>query len=78
MTQSRDEAIAEFKDKLFEKSKLYQQVFGTKPGKKVLAELVSLYVKPEIFSDDPLKMAHNVGQHDLVKYILEMTELKND
>ncbi len=78
MKQTRDEAIAEFKDTLAEKGKLYRQVFGTKAGKKVLAELVSLYIKPEAFSSDPLKMARNVGQHDLVKYIQEMTELKNE
>ncbi len=78
MKQSRDEAIAEFRDGLFEKSKLYAQVFGTDAGKKVLKELDDLYIKPEVFNSDPLKMARNVGQHDLVKFIKELVELKNE
>jgi len=78
MKQSRDEAIAEFRDKLFEKSKRYSQVFGTDAGKEVLKELVDLYIKPEVFNSDPLKMARNVGQHDLVKFIKELVELKNE
>lgn len=78
MTGSREEAIAAFKDSLFEKGKLYRQVFNTESGKKVLKELDDLYIKPEIFNIDPLKMARNVGQHDLIKFIKELVELKNE
>jgi len=75
---NRDEAIALFKDSLFEKSKLYRQVFGTDAGKRVLDELVDLYVKPEAFDTDALKMARNVGQQDLVKRLKEITELTHE
>ena len=74
----RDKAVQLFKDSLFEKGKLYKQVFGTDSGKKVLNELVDLYVKPECFDTDPLKMARNVANHDLVKYLKELTELTNE
>ncbi len=75
---AREKALANWKDKLFEKSKLYSGVFGTDAGSKVLQELVDLYIKPEIFNSDPLKMARNVGQHDLVKFIQELVELKDE
>jgi len=74
----RDKAVQIFKDSLFEKGKLYKQVFGTDAGKKVLKELVDLYVKPEAFDTDPLKMARNVANQDLVKHLKEMTELTNE
>ena len=78
MQSNRESAIALFKESLFEKAKLYRQVFGTDAGKKVLKELVDLYVKPEAFDTDPLKMARNVANQDLVKHLKEMTELTNE
>ena len=78
MIKSHDELFAERKEHLFQKSKLYATVFGTAEGKKVLQELVDLYVRPESFSSDPLKMARNVAKCDLVKYIKEMVEMKNN
>ncbi len=75
---NREQAVQLFKESLFEKAKLYQQVFGTSAGKKVLQELIDLYVKPECFDTDPLKMARNVANQDLVKHLKEMTELTNE
>lgn len=75
---NRDKAIAEFRAKLLEKSKLYREVFSTHAGKRVLKELSDLYIKPTMFDTDPLKMSRNVAQHDLVKLIQELVELKSD
>ncbi|RLD68603.1 MAG: hypothetical protein DRI98_11635 [Bacteroidetes bacterium] len=78
MKASRDEGLAEWREKVFQKGKLYREVFNTAAGKKVLKELSDLYIKPDMFDTDSLKMARNVGQHDLVKFIVDMVEIEND
>ena len=53
-------------------------MLGSGQGKKILNDLVSVFMKKELFNSDPLKMARNVGQYDLVRYLQEMTESKDE
>jgi len=63
--------------KLEQKAKLFNQVFSTTQGRLVLEMLTEDFCNRSLLDSDPLKMAHRVGQHDLVQYITDMTGAPN-
>ena len=50
--------------------------FNSPDGKKVLEMLVEDFQKSALFDSDPLVMARNVGQYELVQYLKDMSKGK--
>ena len=51
--------------------------FSTPAGIETLALLKDLFIDQALFDTNPQIMAHNVGKHDVVKFIIELTEQEN-
>lgn len=52
--------------------------FSTPAGIETLALLKDLFIDQALFDADPYVTAHNVGKHDVVKFIIDLAELPNE
>jgi len=52
--------------------------FSTQAGQDTLALLKDLFIDQALFDADPYVTAHNVGKHDVVKFIIDLAELPNE
>lgn len=64
-----------WREELAQRAKLFKQVFGTDAGKKVLEQLRRDFLQGEIRAGTTQDTYYNLGQHDLVKYIIEISEV---
>jgi hypothetical protein len=55
----------------------YRMVFGSAEGKRVIHDLIARhYVLGSTFAGDPITMAHNEGQREVVLHILRYMQMK--
>lgn len=69
----------DWKAALTEKRELFQSVFGpaNPHGQAVLKELERTFQSGSMLSDSQTQLAYNVGQHELVSYIKQLSEASN-
>jgi hypothetical protein len=66
----------DWKAALNKKKELFQAVFGpaNPHGQAVLKELERTFQSGTMLSDSQTQLAYNVGQHELVSYIKQLSE----
>jgi GTP cyclohydrolase II len=65
-------ALEKLKNDLKKRVRLYQSVFGTIDGAKVLSQMHEEFNGEDVFSRDPQQTAYNLGKRDVVLYIQGM------
>jgi hypothetical protein len=67
-------------DEEYARVKLYQNVFGSSEGQKVLKDLIERVcgVNRTPFAADPYVTAHNVGKQDVARVILALCNPRLD
>jgi len=64
----------EYAHELKQHKKAFQAALSTRDGKIMLDKLVSVFQKSTLFNTDPLKMAYNTAQYELIEYIKMLGE----
>ena len=54
---------------------LYQKVFSSEDGEKVLKDLISLYCHHGTFNENPNKMYFKEGQRSVIQDILSLVDI---
>ena len=55
----------------------YQSLFQSRAGEMVLADLRAEFYDKRLIAPEVTQMAVNAGQHNVIRYILDMLEVDN-
>jgi hypothetical protein len=70
--------LEKWKDRVKAKSQLVYRVGQTPDGKELYAMMKEVFSDGSIFNENPTIMARNVGQRDVVQYLIELSENMNN
>lgn len=65
-------------DRRGEKARDMQQLYKTAHGKRVIDDLLFQFSRDSDFTSDPLAMARNVGQREVMHYVRTLLSWSND
>ena len=70
--------MSNVKQAIDSRRKIFNNVLKSHDGKLMLAMLVEDFQGGPLFDTDPLKMAYNTAQYELVQYMIDMSSGDND
>ena len=71
------EDMAEWREAFNKNSKAVASTFSTTDGIKVMTLLRTHFGSSTVFDENPIKMARNAGQHEIVQYLEVLIERGN-
>jgi hypothetical protein len=71
-------ALDAWKEAVKAKSQLVYRISQTPDGKELMDMLKQTFSDGSIFNENPTIMARNVGQRDVVQYLIELSENMNN
>jgi hypothetical protein len=77
-TVSNKAELVDWKEALDKNAKAVAGTFVTTDGKKTLALLRKHFASSVVFNENPIIMAKNAGQHELVQYLEALLERGSD
>ena len=69
--------LDELKARLSKKAEVISRLFATPDGQEALSFLEAEFLNGELFSTEPLVMAHRIGSRDVVVYIQQLLNVKD-